>query len=172
MKLRSKGVIIFTYSIIIFAILRMLFIKSIPAGFRSISPNALLLLMAFAGFNNIASVVVGINILRAREWARKFMVVLTIIGLFYMLFVAAPLSHSSIEKMRIIPKYADKFDSSYEVISKELTEEKSLTKEKYISNILTFIHLLAIVFHLISAIYLSFIIYCFTRPKVKEQFLT
>jgi hypothetical protein len=169
-RTRSAGVILLALSLIVLSIFRLLGTTSMRFAF-SFAPAALLMIIViYTLAHNILTIIGAINLFRLKEWARKLIIILTIIQIVYMAFVSIPLSHKSIENQRQSEDTMARIEAGYQSVPADIIEEKGITLDVYVNKVLGAVHTLAFIIAAISFAYLGLIIYFFTRPKVKEQF--
>ncbi len=172
-KGRSAGVVFFALSILIISIFRLLGTGSIQAGFSQILPRAaLILIIVYSIISNISFIIGSVNMFRLRDWARRLVLLLTVIQLLYMALISIPLSNKSIEYMRTAPDSQERIWAGYTAIPEQLRLDNDLTEEEYAALVYKKLYQTALIVRISSLLYLLLVIFFFTRVRVKKQFLS
>lgn len=184
-KKRSIGVTIFAVLIILSTALALLYTlnpKCIKLHLESfLKPYGIILYILIVVLS-LFEITLGINILRLKEWARRFLVKLMIfyIGLQFLMPIAENKEfirsqEKSAGQLLEMQEYKEKAMASFEEDIKKYPPEKQETLKQTYSKVLEnaprigrliIVSILNVIFFLW---YLT-IIFFFTRPKVKEQF--
>ena len=167
---RSKGVTLFALSIIIFSVLRLAGTKSIYLSFHMLTKGALGVVIFYSIVNNIALIAAGINLMKLKEWARETVVILTGVGIVYMLVISTPLAFKSVDLIPDSPRYSAQIARSFASLPAETLVDKNITEASYTKALLKVIRITYKIGTTISAIYLLSIIFFLTRPRVMAQF--
>jgi len=168
---RSLGVTTVATLIILLSVARLLGTGSIGAGFSFLPKSILMIIISYSILSNIGSVVAAVNIYRLKEWARKAIIILVAVQIIYMFFVSIPLSSKSIEELRTAPESKEQLLDGFYTIPEEVRAEKNITEEGYITLVFQRIYLFLNIARVVSIVYLLLIIFFFTRPEVKKQFM-
>ena len=170
-KKRSAGVTVVASLIILLSIIRLLGTGSIGVSFSFLSKSTLMLIVIYSIISNIGNIIAATSAYRLKGWSRNTLVVLAAVQIIYMLFISIPLSNRSIEALKTSPESKEKIISGYESVPEDVRAQKNITEEEYIKLIFRFIYIIANIIRIVSLIYLALIIFFFTRPEVKKQFL-
>jgi hypothetical protein len=169
---RSAGIIILAVFTILLSIIRLISTGSIFPGFSNIVPApALTVIVVYSLASNIAYIISSVNILRLKDWARRFLVYLTIIQACYMMIVSMPLAGRSIESMKSSPESLERVRQGYLAIPEELRLERDIEKDTYAEMVFMYMYRMSRMVNTVSLIYLFIVIFYLTRSKVKRQFL-
>jgi|GEM_PF-439991 len=183
-KKRSKGVTLFAWSFIIISLIVLFSARGQKYPFISSAPILFLITFYTAAYG-IAGILTGINLLRLKEWARKLVVFLAVLGVADM-FIFVPLNHIDFKKTSQIEligqqqlvalknKLSDAYDgflaknNAAPKMSKEEFIQLGVTKVESITRMA--MHIFMAIMESLLILYSIFLLYFFTRPRVKEQF--
>ena len=159
---RSKGVIFFAWSFILFNIFTLLTIGEFSKSYFFLSKFTLRIIFFYALAYSLIGIFSGMNILGLKEFSRKLIIALAIIGILDMA-VFAPLNHKSFNYPQVVEKHCK---SMFEKTKSGL----NMSKEEFIKLATKISHVMAMAIEVIFTLYMFVIIFFFTRGKVKLQF--
>ena len=175
MEKRSKGVTIFSWLIIIGSILSLLSTKT---G-RQLSPP---ISHYFYFIISFASLVVGVYLLKLKQWARIAIIIISILVMTeslatapYVLSEGRKVASEAFEKS-FEEGYEDSIEAAKEKfgiksLKIDISEsEMEADKEKAMKKVMPLFTAIIITLILLSSGFNCGVVYYFTRPKVKEQF--
>jgi len=163
-KKRSKGVTIFAWSFIIFNILGLLTVGNLKK-LTFLSDFNIFAVILYSIAYSIVGIVAGVNVLQLKEWSKKLIIALAILGIVDMV-IFVPISHKSIEISKTDPKTIEVLEEQYNRMP-----EDYMPKDKFMDLSTRIGHVMIGIIEIIVAIYLALMLLFFTRPKVKRQFM-
>ena len=168
-KRRSKGVVIFAWSFIIFNAVGFFTAGSPFKNFPSLSRLVLSIILLYIICYNIAGIIVGVNLLKQKEWSRRIIVILAILGIAHMILFV-PLKYITIEKQRSDPRTIAMLEQQYDFMPEATRLRMNLSRGEFIDTSIKIGHVIMGISSLVLIVYVLLILFFFTRPKIKEQF--
>ena len=170
-KQKTKRMPIIAWIFIILNILTVILIKPSVTQYSFLSKASLFLLGCYMLIYSLAGIYVGIYVLKRKEWARKSIIVLAILGLLDFI-VIGPLNHKVVNNQQFEEKPISTLEKQYNTLpeksKQQLTEEKFIETSIFITRIIG--HVFIGIIELILAAYMIIIIVYFKKNIVKEQF--
>lgn len=128
MNTRSKGVTFYAVTFILFSFFRFFGSFGIPGTYNFLSPLQTGGIVAYSLISNIGLLYSGFLIFKLKESGRRLALILTSIGLVYMLAISAPLTWESISAIKTDPKYTTQISQAY----KDMMSKKDISPPRYI----------------------------------------
>jgi hypothetical protein len=114
--------------------------------------------------------------LRREQWSRKAIILLAILGILSVFTPKSPMINKSGIENRIISstKYIKKYEMKYDTIPNDHKIKLGMSKNEYVKYSLQMIshvsYTAMVALQVVFVLYMFFLTWFFTRPKVKEQF--
>jgi uncharacterized membrane protein len=170
---RSAGVTFFAWSFIALSILGLSSVSGMSQSYSFLSKWVLIWAMAYGFITSVVGIIVGINLLKLKEWSRRIAIGLIILGFLEMIFFV-PLNHKFARTIGQEPNMIASLEKQYNDMPAENKAKIRVTKEEFVKKTNDFLTKGAIVitgiFEIITAIYLFLMFWFFIKPKVRKQF--
>ena len=129
-KKRSQGVTFWAWSYIFVNLIGLVAALEMPQSYPFIDKSVLKWIMLYALATVLIGIIVAVNILRLKEWARRLILVLIILGFFEIAFFI-PLNHRAVQVMVQDSKTTEIFEKAYDNISPDNKARLHIAKEEY-----------------------------------------
>ncbi len=184
-KKGSIGIIIFALSFIVLNLIIVLTAKGNKYSSLGLSKFILFVITFYTVAYGVSSIIAGINVLRLKEWARKMIIILAVLGIADM-FIFIPLNHMDVQKAsrselmgQQLEAAKIRMSAAYDSIAAKENGKISISKEEFINSSVARIeaisrkvmHILMGIMEAFLILYTIILLFFFTRRKVKDQFV-
>ncbi len=172
-RVRSKGVTILAWSLIVISIFMLLQVGSYRRAYFFLTNTLLFAIIIYAVVFYVAAILAGISVLRLKEWARKLLLLIAIVGIVDM-FIFLPLNHRVVKELVNTSEFVENLEKQYDSLSAEAKAKFAPTKQYYVriatNATLDVGNVVMGIIEVIMVAYSLLLLFFFTRPRVREQF--
>ncbi len=172
-KKRSGGIAFWTWTFIITNLIGLFMAPGMMGMYTFLSRKVLGLLVLYGVLSSICGMLAGINLLRLKEWSRRLVLALVILG-FFQAIIFVPFNHRYAQNVASQPNAIAIFEKQYDSLPPDTRAKINMTKEQFVEQVARLngkvVGGIMGFFEVLLALYLFVLLWFFTKLETKRQF--